>query len=103
MTAPGGDGYEARLAALLAAFDELGSEAADESDGAAYSRLTALVEAMRGRANFWARVRARVVLAAWRADQLSYAQLADRLGVSKQRAVQLVRKARELDDRTGPG
>lgn len=95
MAAGSDDGYTARLAALLAAFDELGEQGADDQDGGAYRRLTALVEGLQGRTTMWARVRARVVVARWKAEHLTYAQLAERLGVSKQRAVQLVKAARD--------
>lgn len=94
VTAAGDDAFRARLAALVAAFDELGHDAADDADEGAYRRLTWLIEAMQGRTTFWARVRARVVLARWQARKLSYEKLAEHLGVSKQRAVQLVRAAK---------
>ena len=95
MTAGGDEAFRARLAALLAAFDELGHDAADDADGGAYRRLTWLVEAVQGRTTVFARVRARVVLARWHSRDMSYAELAEHLGVSKQRAVQLVRAARK--------
>lgn len=95
MTAASDQAFRARLAALVAAFDDLGHDAADDADGGAYERLTWLVDAVQGRTTFWARVRARWVLATWNADRLTYQQLADRLGVSKQRAVQLVRAAKK--------
>jgi hypothetical protein len=95
MAASDDDAFRARLAALVAAFDDLGHEAADDADGGAYRRLVWLVDAMQGRATFWSRIKARVVLARWQARRLSYAELAEHLGVSKQRAVQLVRAARQ--------
>lgn len=95
MTAAGDEAFRSRLAALVVAFDELGHEAADDADGGAYRRLVWLVDAMQGRTTFWSRVKARVVLARWQARRLSYAELAEHLGVSKQRAVQLVRAAKK--------
>ena len=65
------DAFRARLAALLAAFDELGHSAADDADGGAYQRLTWLLEATQDRTTLTARVRALVVLARWRARRMS--------------------------------
>lgn len=93
MTAARDEAFKARLTALIAAFDELGHEAG--ADAESYRRLTWLVDAIQGRTTFWARVRARAVLARWNEADLTYQKLADHLGVSKQRAVQLVKAAKK--------
>lgn len=97
MTAASDEAFKARLAALVAAFDELGHDAED-ADADAYRRLTWLADAMHGRSTFWARIRARAVLARWKVGDLSYQQLADHLGVSKTRAAQLVKAAKKHAD-----
>lgn len=99
MTDAGREHLEAKLAALLAAYDELDEDAKSAgSDEDAIRRATRLLDAVQGRANLTSRWRASFTLRFWRAEKLSYRQLGERLGWSKERSVQIVRMARKHED-----
>ena len=91
--------FEDRLATLAGAIDALLDEAlADQDEIDSFRHAQGVLEVMTGRRGRAAKVKARAALRLWRRD-VSLSDLAQRLGISKQRADQLVRKARELDGR----
>ena len=61
---------------------------------AAFDGATRLANTLRDAASSAAQVRAGMAAQLWRAEELSLAALADRLGVSKARAAQLVNAAK---------
>jgi hypothetical protein len=93
-----GERFDDRLAILAQAVHALLDEALADQDAEASFRhaedILQSANGMRGRA---AKVKARAALRMWRPSDVSLSDLARRLGISKQRADQLVRKARELD------
>lgn len=92
------DAFGDSLAAVRAALAQLREvAAANADDDQAFRDASQLVEAISGERGLAAEVRARIALRIWRKDGLSLSALAQRLGISKQRADQLVRKAREIE------
>ncbi|MDA8319674.1 MAG: hypothetical protein M0030_07690 [Actinomycetota bacterium] len=80
--------YEAAMAAARAAPD----------DDAAYRRATRLRDMIKEIEAAPAAERAAAAARIWRAEGLSIGQLAARLGISKTRAAQMLRAARENGD-----
>lgn len=77
---------------------------AEENDPMrAYEEATAVGEALKQLGQTTADLRATIAIEIMRADSLSLAQLADRLGVSKSRAQQFVDVARALEERSAAG
>jgi hypothetical protein len=69
----------------------------------AFDRASALRDAADGIVGDAAVLRAQMAYRLLRAEGMSLAQLATRLGISKARADQLIRTARAIDDRRAPG
>jgi hypothetical protein len=91
--------FDDRLAVLAEAIDALLDEAlADEDEIESFRHAENVLRAATGIRGRAAKVKARASLRLWRKD-VSLSEVAQRLGISKQRADQLVRKARELDGR----
>lgn len=93
--------FESRLAVLAQAIHDLLDEAlADPDEMLSFQRAEQVLMAATGIRGRAAKIKARAALRMWRgSDDVSLSVLARRLGISKQRADQLVRKARELDGR----
>jgi len=93
-------GFDSRLAVLAQAIHDLLNEAlADEDEEASFRHAENVLKAATGIRGRAAKVKARAALRLWRDRDVSLSDLAQRLGISKQRADQLVRKAKELDGR----
>ena len=105
MTDAGREQFQAKLAALVAAYDELSEDArAAGSDEEAIKRATRLLDAVQGRTNLTSRWRASLILRLWRAEKLTYGQLSQRLGWSKERSVQIIRMAEKHEaEEAAPG
>jgi len=94
--------FDDRLAALAQAIHALLDEAvADADEIASFRHAESVLRAATGLRGRAAKVKARAALRLWHGRDLSLSELAQRLGISKQRSDQLVRKAREQDGR-GP-
>ena len=93
-------GSEERFSAALAAIAAACEEGRRESHAAAdmmetWRRANRLREAIDGERGVMARWRAKTAARIWHADRLSLAELARKLGMSKARADQMIRMARE--------
>lgn len=100
MTDASDGGFDDRLSALARAAHAMLDEAlADPDAEASFRHAGSILEAASGLRGRAAKVKARAALRLWHPRDTSLSVLARRLGISKQRADQLVRKARELDGR----
>lgn len=100
MSDQGGQRFDDRLAVLAQAIHDLLDEAlADPDEISSFRHAEGVLRAATGLRGRAAKVKARAALRLWHPDDVSLSELARRLGISKQRADQLVRKARELDGR----
>ena len=92
--------FDERLAALAQAIHDLLDEAlCDPDEMESFRNAESVLKAATGIRGRAAKVKARASLRLWREGDVSLSVLAQRLGISKQRVDQLVRKARELDGR----
>ena len=88
------DGFLQALAEVVKACEAASDEIRAVTDPhLAYEHATRLLEEMQGQRGKAAQVRAEQVARIWKAEELSLAQLAGRIGVSKARAEQFVREA----------
>lgn len=92
------DRFALLLAEFLNAYERAGRAVeATPDDDEAYQRAARLYDAVEGRVGMAAKLRARMAARIWRAGHLSLAELGRRVGLSKGRADQLVRAAREAE------
>ncbi|GAA1021470.1 hypothetical protein Aple_073660 [Acrocarpospora pleiomorpha] len=99
-----GSGERARntLADLERAFDAAVAGIDAEVDpNRAYEGATELVEAVRRLFEASAELRAHSAARLFKEEQMSLAGLADRIGVSKARAAQLIKTAKSADEKQG--
>ena len=90
------EAFAAALAAIAAACEAARQEAAAAPDMLeAYNRASQLLEAISGERGQMARWRAKMAARIYRAQGLSLADLARKLGMSKSRADQFVRAAED--------
>jgi DNA-directed RNA polymerase specialized sigma24 family protein len=91
--------FQAALADLHRAYETALAEVrAAPDDRGAYQRATELREAIKAIESVPAAERAAAAARIWQAEGLSIGQLAARLGISKTRAAQLLRAARDNGD-----
>lgn len=91
---PAPEGFAAALVALIAACDAADAYIADAPDAhATYLEATAMYDALKRREASPARSRALAAEQIWREEHLSIGGLAERLGLSKSRAAQLLDSA----------
>jgi hypothetical protein len=83
------DAYQAAASAIAAT--------PDPNQG--FALATELANLLRGLADAGAELRAQAVVRIWEAEQLSLSTLAQRIGVSKARADQLIKAARPKPER----
>ena len=89
------DAWKARLAEIVEAFNAAGREILNSPDGReAYRRANELLEVRAGQENMQAWLRAKGAEWIRQADQMSLADLAAELGLSKARAQQFAEMAR---------
>lgn len=90
---------EAALRALARARDDaIAAIEASPDPQQAFSDATELAEALRAGAGEAAELRARAATRIWESEQMSLTVLAKRIGVSKQRAGQMIQSAKSAEE-----
>jgi hypothetical protein len=82
--------------------EERASIEAETAPAAAFARATRLVELLRAQVDEAAELRVRAAARIYEAESLSLAGLADRLGISKARAAQLINSSKSRGADQGP-